>query len=448
MKTKLLYAFIGFLVILHLVMVLPALQYPSRFLTRDSYDYLDLARTFLSTGKYAGTVYPGVDLIRPPGYPIFVMIGLWIGQGETGLVSILQVFILFATAWLLYSICVQCGYRNAGLVAVIFLLLNPNAAFWSMVLMTETLAGFFLTIGLWCFVHYWKARKYRWLMGPGLAFSAGALTRPIIFPLVLVLGLIFFILEWRSAKQPIQAIKVSIVFFIGLLCLVLPWQLRNQVAHAQFTLSEVGESTFQNWYVAKTLASAEGYSRDEASAIIAKQANPMKFSLEVIRTYPVIFIKEQARGIFRTLLGAEYGTWATVYTGDETGTTGILSAFIDKGSASEMLFAIKSQASNPWFWAGMYALFYDIALGAAIVLGMWRVMRIYRQDLVFNLAVLVLVALVYLLIIPGVAGESRFRVPADPILALAGGWAFLPRSGTKTTPGVAPEESSQDQAKN
>jgi hypothetical protein len=45
---------------------------------------------------------------------------------------------------------------------------------------------------------------------------------------------------------------------------------------------------------------------------------------------------------------------------------------------------------------------------------------------VFNLAALLVVSLFYLLIIPGVAGESRFRVPADPLLALAAGMAFLP----------------------
>jgi hypothetical protein len=53
MKTKLLFIAIGVLVILpgdgH-----SALQHPASFQTRDSYDYLDLARTFLATGKYAG----------------------------------------------------------------------------------------------------------------------------------------------------------------------------------------------------------------------------------------------------------------------------------------------------------------------------------------------------------------------------------------------------------
>ena len=49
MKTKLLYTMIIILVLVHIWLVLPAIQYPLRFQLRDSYEYLDLARTLLST---------------------------------------------------------------------------------------------------------------------------------------------------------------------------------------------------------------------------------------------------------------------------------------------------------------------------------------------------------------------------------------------------------------
>jgi 4-amino-4-deoxy-L-arabinose transferase-like glycosyltransferase len=355
------------------------------------------------------------------------MVGLLIGRGETGVISMMQVLLLFAVGSLVYKIFSTCGYPNAGLGAVIVLLLNPNAAFWSMMLMTETMAGFFLALGLLCFVKYWKTSRRRWLFGAGMALSAAALTRPIVYPLAIGMGIIFLLVEWRRTRLVNYSLKVTGIFIIGILTLVIPWQLRNQVVHGQFTLSEVGESTFQNWYVAQTLASAEGYSRDEASAIIAQSANPMRYSLEVIRTYPVIFIKEQARGIMRTLLGAEYGSWSKAIAGEDTTTTGVLSAFLDQGSPGGIFEALKTQITNTWFWAGMYAFFYDVVLFIAVIWGTWRVFREYRQEVVFNLAALLVVSLFYLLIIPGVAGESRFRVPADPLLALAAGMAFLPR---------------------
>src|SRR4030042_5680097 len=112
MKSRLLYTLIVVLVILHLGLLVPAVRNPSHFQTRDSQDYLDLARTFLSTGRYAGTIYPGVDLMRPPVYPILVAIGLLLGQGQAGVISILQVILFLATAWLIYSIWNQCGLRN------------------------------------------------------------------------------------------------------------------------------------------------------------------------------------------------------------------------------------------------------------------------------------------------------------------------------------------------
>jgi len=111
LKTRILFVVIAVLILIHLVLLVPALQDPSRFQLRDSYDYLDLARTLLSTGQVAGTVYPGVDLLRPPGYPVFLLIGLWLGRGGTGIISVMQVLLLLATSWLLYQICAQTGHR-------------------------------------------------------------------------------------------------------------------------------------------------------------------------------------------------------------------------------------------------------------------------------------------------------------------------------------------------
>jgi hypothetical protein len=91
-----------------------------------------------------------------------------------------------------------------------------------------------------------------------------------------------------------------------------------------------------------------------------------------------------------------------------------------------MFTSLTSQADNPWFWAGMFALIFDLFIGISILVGWWKLMRGYRGRQEFHLALLVTFALAFLLIIPGVAGESRFRAPADPLLALAAGWAWLP----------------------
>jgi hypothetical protein len=224
----------------------------------------------------------------------------------------------------------------------------------------------------------------------------------------------------------IRAGQAALLCLVGILAFVIPWQFRNQVAYHRFTISEVGESTFQNWYVAQTLASAEGLTRDQASAIIAESGNPMKFSLDVVRRYPGVFVKEQTRGILRTLLGAEYGTWQAIFTRVVPTTTGLLSVLLGQGNGAGLLASVKAQANNPWFWAGIYALMYDIVLAVCLLVGIWRVFRIYQHEMVARLAILAVAALLYLVLIPGVAGESRFRVPADPLLALAAGWVFLP----------------------
>jgi hypothetical protein len=94
-----------------------------------------------------------------------------------------------------------------------------------------------------------------------------------------------------------KSLAVMAVVVVGVFALVLPWQLRNASLHGQFTLSEVGDSTFQNWIVAKTMAQVEGLTRNEAVGIIATAPDPMTFSLQYIQDHPGAFVKEQVRGI-------------------------------------------------------------------------------------------------------------------------------------------------------
>jgi 4-amino-4-deoxy-L-arabinose transferase-like glycosyltransferase len=337
-------------------------------------------------------------------------------------VSLFQILLTFVICFLLYQIGLELGSKRAGQAASIIYMLNPNAAFWSAILLTETLTSFWLVLALWTLVRFWNTRQSRWLMGSGLSLGLGALTRPIVYPLIIT-WLMMLAALWILSRSKLvittETLKNLVVFALSGLLLGMLWQVRNYSVHGQFTLSPIGRSTFQNFMVAKAIAEMRGITRDQAVAEIAVAPDPFGYSLNFIKEHPAAFLKTQVRGLLRALLGAEYGTWADVLAGQKIQTTGILSN-LDFSSVLNQL-----QVGNRWLWAGIYALVFDIIMYGLGLSALWRIVWRYRKDLAFNLTLITMVTLAYILISPGPAGESRFRVPVDPYLAMLAGLAFF-----------------------
>jgi 4-amino-4-deoxy-L-arabinose transferase-like glycosyltransferase len=414
------------LTILRLLLVIPAYRNPERFIEVDSAQYIELAQGMRLMGAYRGETGEAMDLLRPPGYPLFLLVGITLGKGTLTYVPLLQLLLVFFTAALLYWTGLELGSQKAGFAAALIYLINPNAAFWSLVLMAETLAGFFLTLSGWSAVKYWQTKKTGWLLLSGLGLSAGAITRPIILPLAVLIALLLAWLEWRNTRSSNKFLSTLFVVLVGVFAMVLPWQLRNAYLHGQFTLSEVSDSTFQNWIVANTMAKVEGGTREEAVATIASSSDPMIFSLGYILDHLDTFAKEQARGIARTLLGAEYRTWAGKMQGIDISNAGMLSALLDRRSFGEFLRSFLEQLRLPWFWAGLYALGFDFLLYGLCAVAVWKTFRGEGHAATTKLAILLVLVLAYLLFVPLGAGESRFRAPADPLLGLLAGLTFYP----------------------
>jgi 4-amino-4-deoxy-L-arabinose transferase-like glycosyltransferase len=417
------------LAILHILIVIPAYQSPEVFTEIDSLQYLDLAYGLQSTRSYEGLTIPDIDLMRPPGYPLFLLFSLILGGGSLKLVPIFQLIILLASAGLIFLTGVELGSRKAGVVGSFIYLLNPNAAFWSLMLLTETIAGFWLVLGIWFAVRYWNTGRALWLGLFGAALALGTLTRPIMLPLSLFLAAIIFIIEWVKGRNLRMSFTSLMYFTVSLLLLIIPWQLRNLSVHGHFSLSTVGESTFHNWIVANTLAKIEGITRNEASVMISNSGRSLGYSMEIIRLHPTIFIQDQVRGIMRTFLGAEYATWAMKLGRVQVGNADMISALLERRDLVEFGTAFSEQLRIPWFWAGIYALLFNVIMYVLVGIAVMKAIRRRLPSPVSYFIIFTLIlSIVFLLLLPLGAGESRFRAPADPLLGLLAGMAFLDRN--------------------
>jgi 4-amino-4-deoxy-L-arabinose transferase-like glycosyltransferase len=128
--------------------------------------------------------------------------------------------------------------RVAGLLAAVYL---PHVYFATR-FDSENLFVPCLGLGMWMFVLHLKRGSVSWLLLSGLAFGAGALTRPFVLLLVPLLGLL---LLFRSGTGFRRRLWVAASFTISFLVPVLPWTARNWMVHGKPVLIATnGGSTF------------------------------------------------------------------------------------------------------------------------------------------------------------------------------------------------------------
>ncbi len=407
-----------------------AFSYPERSITIDSLQYLQLAESLRLQGRFAGTEY--AEEVRTPGYPLFLAgVQSIFGEG-IGAVVLIQLLFTVLIAWLLYRCGKLFDSERIGLAAAWLYALNPNALFWSLTVLTETLFSLLLLLSFYTLSLAYQRSQGYWLLLSGLLLGMATLTRPIGLYLIPIWG-VFALLLLRSKMGFRRAARYAVAFLGAAMLLVLYWQTHNYLLHSKFSLSTTTEVTISRFIAADTLADALHIDRDEARLIILNAADPMAYSYQVMRQYPASFLRVTMRGIARTALGTEVGTWMGILLDQPYQGSGFLTALVrgDLGGVVEALKA-RLQAGEGilgfilLMWGGVYAL-------ALYILIAWGVLRVFRFDHA-NIAVLrwasilLLVSAAYLILTPLANGDSRFRVPAEPLLALLGGLVFLPRN--------------------
>ena len=160
---KIVFAVLILIVILHFAIAIRITLMPDYQEFYDTVEYVDLVKTFLSTGKYQGTEFPLVDMARPPGYPAFLMLGALLFNWHWEYVIYLQVAIFCLTAWFIYILGKKLGNEKAGLLSAFLYLINPNATLWSMALLTEALGTILLLSSIYALYLFMKSRNAWWI---------------------------------------------------------------------------------------------------------------------------------------------------------------------------------------------------------------------------------------------------------------------------------------------
>jgi 4-amino-4-deoxy-L-arabinose transferase-like glycosyltransferase len=425
MKSRVLFVIIVLLAGAWLLMGARAPATPARFVEGgDSEQYMRLATQLLQTGSFRTEGDANLDLVRTPGYPLFLAL-MHLLFGAYKWASLAQTLLALANCLLIYRVIKDLGGEPwVGYLGVLFYLLTPNAAFYPLLIMTETLASFFLMSGLWSLVRFLVVRRIGWLALSGAFMSLAAFVRPSNLILLVVWCLLILALTAYGHKTSVWKVSVwrpVLIFAISGFALILAWQVRNYAVHGRFVFSTVGRGTLKYWIVGRGIAEMKGITREQAEYLIRTAPDPNAFIVQTLRQNLPAYLKFTARGLIRTGMAADYRRWVYDLTGQQIEESGLVSGLTFSVSG----FLSRLRAGNVWILLGLYATLLSLLSIALIALTTWRAFT-HRQTapLLFAVVVIALVSILYVSITPLGHGSGRFRVPVEPYIALLSGLAF------------------------
>lgn len=425
MKTRVLVSIIFLLAVAWLFIGARAPYTPDRSIVEgDSQQYIQLATQFLETGSFRVEGDPNLDLVRTPGYPLFLALVRAI-FGAYQWAALVQMVLALANSLLIYRVAIDlgCGSR-VGLAAVLLYLLTPNAAFYPLLIMTETLASFLLMSSLWSLVNFLTSRSIGWLGLSGVLMSLAAFVRPSNLLLLAIWSFLLLALLGYTDKTSFWKASIwqpVLLFALSGFLLIFAWQARNYAVHARLAFSTVGGATLKYWIAGEGIAEIEGITREQAEYLIRTAPDPAAYVAQSIRQNLGGYLKFTARGLIRTGMAADYRRWVYDLTGAEIQQSGLMSGL----TFDIPDFVSRLRAGNGWILLGLYATLLSLTTLILILLGTWRV-YLHRSTapMLFVTVVIALVSILYITMTPLGHGSGRFRVPVEPYMSLLAALAF------------------------
>jgi 4-amino-4-deoxy-L-arabinose transferase-like glycosyltransferase len=377
----------------------------------DQVEYLTLGRNVLHAvgmsfvdPRFGDRVYA----FRMPGYPLFVAAC----GGNVRVVRIAQAILDVLTVlavFLLARLLMPGPSRRAPLLAALIVALNPLLVYFSALVLSETL---FVAMLMWGMVLLVvgigssdrRGRVLVWLPG-AILLSLSVLVRPSagLLPVVLGIGAMFVNHRARAAYEstpPVNAlgrwplpIGATMLLLVGLA--LLPWALRNyRIFHRLvWTDSNSGFTLYDGYNPDATGASDQRFVRNVPQLRLMDELGRSQY----LTIQATAYLRAHPRRVADLALVKAARTWSPMPLSDSFGS--------DRNRAILLLYSIP----------------FDLLVLAGLWLG----------DVRRSVKAFVLLPAIYFTLIHALTvGSLRYRLPAEPALAiLAACLLYRPMSG-------------------
>lgn len=393
----------------------------SIFHNPDTRTYVEPARYMLASGEFREDGGQPV-VYRTPGYPLFLIPGLFLGSLEAvtiGLqliVAVLAGMVVYRTGILLFS------SRRAAFCALLLFAIEPTSALFTACLWSETLFTALLAVAVCLAIEHMAQGRTRTLLASAICFAAAAFVRPVGYYVALVAAAFFVVHLWRS-RPPLAAVGRLLLFACFALVPLFAWQWRNYRATGYGEFSSAADYNLAAVDAIAVLESV-GIPPEHFPVLIrecaawrlpaARLPEVRRVALDVMRKHPWAAARMYFVGLLHTMLGTGADSWLRYFNVRDSNTRSDWEAARTQG----LLPALRQRWRETPSALALHVLLGLVLLGylAMAAMGAWRVSG-FRAGITF-------LCCVYgaLLLLSGAeTGNARFRIPLAPALCLMAG---------------------------
>jgi hypothetical protein len=416
--------------------------------TPDTASYMAPARELIAHHRFYSDGAP--EIIRTPGYPLLLTIGLLLGHLESVTIA-LQILLSCFTVYMVYKTTRELfEEERIALIAAGLYAIEPFSILFTSLLASETLFTAVVMVGVYYFVKYLKRQSLPYLLASGSALAASVYVRPVgyFLPVIIAAGLAAWTAVTAHHDKP-RLLAHTIAFVIVSFALTGLWQVRNEAEVAYSGFSAIAGDNMYFILASSVLAAEQhvsyygmrdrlGYQNPHAyfhdhpeqkTWSVTRRTNYLDRTAEHILfgnsvTYAWIYFDGILRGTFDPG-STEFLRFFDLYPKEG----GLLTVAIDKGRIA----TIKALYANPllfWSTAVMLPILLIYLSSACITLCSRAI-----QDP--SIVALSLIAAYYMIIAGGPGDWGRFRHPAMPIICMLAGYSFRVVRGRSEPPFVA-----------
>ncbi|WP_263360107.1 glycosyltransferase family 39 protein [Acidicapsa ligni] len=411
----------------------------------DTASYLEPGRNLILHGMYTSGGLPEID--RTPGYPLFVnLTGMLFNNALT--VVVCQIALSLISLILISRITTRT-FRNqrAGMIAAWLYAIEPVSLMYTTRLMPETLFTALLLLVIDRLLAYRSSGKIRAIAMAGLALAAATYVRPVSYYLVFALAIGLAIIT--AAGKP-NWWKSPAVLLLTCLPLLVLWQVRNGIETGYHGFSSIVEKNLYFYQSAEITAELNHISLLEQQSRLA-YSDESRF----LAIHPELRNSSQAQRL--SMMHHDAATILTanrlLYLKSHMAGVGVVAFTPCAAELLELLGAYPSDHAMPRRVLNegiLHSLIVVIALHPAVAATMCVLegilLLLYVLSVIgigkgsadrYCLAVLIGVAMYFLLISGGAQAVGRYRLPIMPVICVlaAGGITTLQskKRGVSTT---------------